>query len=449
MNANSDLPFVEHEKYFELCALAPTGELSAEESARLEKHAAACRECRELLAIYRGPALQRMASLGAIRNADHQDEAVNLPHESHGSVSAIDWNQEKAKDNLLAAATGRGRSKSPRVPIPALASAQRLRTAPGRFQFQESRVYLGAAAVLLLAVALAYHYGYNRAEARYDLPPANLSRDSALNQQIAKLESERQALDKQLALERQTIDTLTGRVNEREAQTADLKNHEISLTAQNQQKTEALTAGAAERSELLQKLDDSEQLLKAARDDLSVERSQHQNTLLRTASLETQIGELSAKLRERDDTIGRQDQYLVADRDVRELMGARQLYIADVFDVDGGGETRKPFGRVFYTKAKSLVFYAFDLDRMPGYKQAKTFQAWAREGQDGSKPVSLGIFYMDNEANRRWVLKSEDPDTLAQIDAVFVTVEPKGGSTKPSGKPFLYAYLHKAPLNHP
>ena len=38
---------------------------------------------------------------------------------------------------------------------------------------------------------------------------------------------------------------------------------------------------------------------------------------------------------------------------------------------------------------------------------------------------------------------------LAQIDAVFVTVEPRGGSKKPSGKPFLYAYLRKAPLNHP
>jgi hypothetical protein len=449
MNANSDLPFVEHEKYFELCALAPTGELSAEEWVRLEKHTATCRECRDLLATYSGPALERLAALGAIRDMSHARDARNAERESEDSASPIEWNQEEAKEQLLATVTARGDRTSQRAPIPAFRSVEPLRTAAGRFQWQESRTYLGAAAILLLVVALAYHYGYNRAEARHNIPGANPSRESALNEQIAKLGSDRQALDQQLALERQRIDTLTGRVNEREAQLAEAKNRELSLATKNQQKTEALASDAAERSELFQKLDDSEQSLKAARDDLNLERSQHQATLLRTASLETQIGDLSAELRAKDETIGRQDQYLVADRDVRELMGARRLYIADVFDVDGGGETRKPFGRVFYTKAKSLVFYAFDLDQMPGYKQAKAFQAWGRDGQDGSKPVSLGIFYMDNEANRRWVLKSEDPDTLAQIDAVFVTVEPKGGSVKPSGKPFLYAYLHKAPLNHP
>jgi len=37
---------------------------------------------------------------------------------------------------------------------------------------------------------------------------------------------------------------------------------------------------------------------------------------------------------------------------------------------------------------------------------------------------------------------------LAQIDAVFVTVEPNGASHKPSGKSLLFAYLRIDP-NHP
>jgi hypothetical protein len=37
---------------------------------------------------------------------------------------------------------------------------------------------------------------------------------------------------------------------------------------------------------------------------------------------------------------------------------------------------------------------------------------------------------------------------LAQIDAVFVTVEPNGGSHRPSGKSLLFADLHIDP-NHP
>ena len=60
--------------------------------------------------------------------------------------------------------------------------------------------------------------------------------------------------------------------------------------------------------------------------------------------------------------------------------GSGNLYIADIMDVDGTGNSRKPFGRVFYTKTKSLIFYAYDLDRQPGVKRASTFQVWGRTG---------------------------------------------------------------------
>jgi len=46
------------------------------------------------------------------------------------------------------------------------------------------------------------------------------------------------------------------------------------------------------------------------------------------------------------------------------------------------------------------------------------------------------------------IKSSDDAKALAQIDAVFVTVEPSGGSQHPSGKPLLYAYLKTSP-NHP
>jgi hypothetical protein len=132
-------------------------------------------------------------------------------------------------------------------------------------------------------------------------------------------------------------------------------------------------------------------------------------------------------------------------------MGARKLYIADVFDVDGSSRTQKPFGRVFYTRGKSLIFYAFDLDRQTKILNASSFQVWGqREAPEGEQasPMNLGIFYMDSEANRRWVMRFDDPKQLAEIDAVFVTVEPHGGSQKPTSKPFLYALLRNE-ANHP
>jgi len=40
-------------------------------------------------------------------------------------------------------------------------------------------------------------------------------------------------------------------------------------------------------------------------------------------------------------------------------------------------------------------------------------------------------------------MRFDDPKQLAEIDAVFVTVEPRGGSRKPTSKPFLYALLRE------
>jgi hypothetical protein len=129
-------------------------------------------------------------------------------------------------------------------------------------------------------------------------------------------------------------------------------------------------------------------------------------------------------------------------------MGARDLYIAEVLDVGKDGVTKKSNGRVFFTKGKSLIFYAYDLDRQPGLKKASTFQVWGQRGSDREQALNLGVFYEDSVSKKRWILKFDDPEKLAQIDAVFVTVEPNGGSSKPSGKPFLYAYL-KVNANHP
>jgi hypothetical protein len=168
----------------------------------------------------------------------------------------------------------------------------------------------------------------------------------------------------------------------------------------------------------------------------------------RASALEGKVTDLARLLRDREAMIDQQQELLTHDRDIRDLMGARDLYVAEVYDVERTGETKKPYGRVFYTKGKSLIFYAYDLDQQPGVKNASTFQAWGRRGADRQQALNLGIFYVDNASKKRWVLRFDDPKALAQIDAVFVTVEPNGGSHKPSNKPLLFAYLHIDP-NHP
>ena len=71
-----------------------------------------------------------------------------------------------------------------------------------------------------------------------------------------------------------------------------------------------------------------------------------------TGVAETQVNELTALIMTSGASSTTTRQFLSSDRDIRELW-ACNLYIADVFDVDSSSRTRKPFGRVFYTRGKS------------------------------------------------------------------------------------------------
>jgi len=288
-------------------------------------------------------------------------------------------------------------------------------------------------------------------------PPMQVASTTVENQ-LRNLESQRDALNAALAANAKTIEDLNHRAKEWEEQKSALQADKTALEVKAQRANatseEQARALSGERDALQRHLADAEQSLKSVKQELDSVQQERRQAKLRTASLETTIDDLSARLREREEIVKRDEEFLASDRDVRELMGARQLYIADVFDVDQNGKKRSSCGRVFYTKGKSLIFYALDLDQQPAYRDAKaraskTFQVWGSAGQDNAKPFGLGVFYMDSEANRRWVFKSDDPDVLGQVNAVFVTVESKQGSKTPSGKPFLYAYLRTAPANHP
>lgn len=179
-------------------------------------------------------------------------------------------------------------------------------------------------------------------------------------------------------------------------------------------------------------------------------RLQDENTRL-AADLTQQIEDtrqLSSRLQEQTAAADRERQLAAVASDVRELMSARNLHMIDVYDFDTRGRRDKSFGRVFYTEGKSLIFYAFDLSQKADASKV-TFQAWGQREAGGSATVkSLGTFYIEDHAQKRWVLRVNDPQLLSSIDSVFVTVEPVRGSDKPSGKKLLYAYLGTQ-ANHP
>jgi regulator of replication initiation timing len=419
-----------HQKWQELCALETTGTLDASDQERLRAHLKSCTQCRAALAEY-----ETLAHQGMPRVAEQYLHVDDLPAELE------DWDADAAKQQLFAKLD---------EPVPATASPSFAHSSTPHRKIAGIALWAGLAASFAIALAVtSYQLGKRSA-------PVAQATSSPLLAQVQSLSAERAELDQRLgsenaafaALEKQTAETqeqmaaLQSRLHDSEARADEASN---SSTAANQQ----LQSAISDRDGLTRKLQDLGQSYQSVETELSNLKTQRQQDLLHNASLEVEVNDLNRRLH---DTEGRENadtQYLASDRDIREIMGARQLYIADVTDVDQNGKARKPFGRVFYTKGKSLIFYAFDLDQQPAVKEASTFQAWAREGSDTAKPISLGIFYMDSEANRRWVLKTEDPKVLAQVNAVFVTVEPKGGSQRPSGKQLLYAYLRSVTPNHP
>ena len=410
---------LDHEKYDELCALAASGVLTSDEAQRLRLHLAVCPECRQAQREYGLLASEVIPSMA--RN-----------YESSGDFG--EWDSTKVQSRLHA---DLAREATPQFALP----SKILREL--KFAYPAA-----AAACLLIAVGVgAYYAGVQKGirsrpamsvsvAQRPNSATGEQSAEARLRDSMAALS----ALERQRAKDRANADKLLARIQEMNAQISE-------LTASGRVEEERTQALTGQRDSLALQLRAAQENYKTVEDEFSRVRSQQQDALLNTASLESEVKRLSDQTSEQDKALQDRDEYLASDRDIRELMGARNLYIADVYDIDKNGRPRSQFGRIFYTVDKSLVFYAFDLDQGATVKDA-TFQAWGKTDRDEQSPVSLGIFYMDNAANRRWVLRSNDPAKIAQIDSIFVTAEPGAGSQKPSGKPFLFASLHQPP-NHP
>jgi regulator of replication initiation timing len=437
------VPFSEsHDVFLELCALSTTDALSAEEKTRLDRHLAGCAECREALAQYKA-----LTATGV--------PAASLDWASkENDASDPDWSLEAAEAQLLARIGREEKAEEDGSPGPVPGSSF------GSFESSENviprvetlwgHMWLQSAAALLLVVALGYtvyRIGVDRGAqaaqiaAQTTPAPVQSSPRAGGDADLARAETEVRDSKAHLA-------AFDARIEEQSVEIAVLK-------AQNRQSQIDLGSFAQKQASLEQARNDLTRQLAAAQTNLNQARQQlgdvsaeNSKDMLEVSALRQQLDDLNSSVSERDQSLARAQTLLDHDRDIRDLMSSRNLYIAEVYDVAKNGLTKKPFGRVFYTKGSSLIFYAYDLDQQPGVRDSSTFQAWGSHGPDRSRAVDLGVFYQDKVANKCWVLKAENPKTLSGIDAVFVTVEPHGGSSHPSGKPLLYAYLHVEP-NHP
>jgi len=420
------------------------GEMSPETKASFERHLKECTECQSRLEQYQH---LRYGFANIV-----EDMVEDLP------TLVLPWSVEDGKSRLYAALeseTG-GRAKFDRALGHLFISWNTLR---GRVSILLSQVYLRTTLTvggsIILAVGLAgsiYRLGEKRALKESQIVEQLQRHEEAHQAEIGNLLRQRDEIQAGLAQREGTIAELKENLEKEGKRIAALQ---ASLLSRDRQGEEQAQEISSQRDEVVHKLDDQQTLLAAGQKQLEALRQASTNDAVRMASLESQTRQMSQLLREKDVSLAeqqrlitKQQEFLDSDRDIRELMGARDLYLADVYDVGTNGKTKKPYGRVFYTKGKSLIFYAYDLDQQSGMKNASAFQAWGLRGPDRNNALNLGVMYVDNSTNKRWVLRFDDPSALAQINAVFVTVEPNGGSHAPQGKQVLFAYLDEEP-NHP
>jgi hypothetical protein len=432
-----------HEKFLEMCAARTAGELTPAEQEQLEAHLAACSDCRRAMREYEIAAQHGVAALAS---------------EMIGEDSRADdsWSVEKAEKAFferLKAESGLPENsflKPDEVGI----RGQRFTYHPSEIRWRE--LWMPFAAVIFLAFALciaAYRNGIKSGTERVRTTAPSQEFVASLEEQASDAGHERAQLQDKLAEQDKTIAGLLRQLMDQQKAIAAFKARNgakrVEETGEHQQQPgDADAARAAQVAAALAKLRELQETVDAL-------ARQREELTMRSLTLETKVSELTQTARDRQqeldqmqEQVAKDQDLLEHDRDIRELMGARDLYIAEVHDVAGDGQTTKTYGRVFYTKGKRLVFYAYDLDAQPGARNASTFQAWGRRGPDQKQARNLGVFYEDNLAKKRWVLKTSEAKTLEDIDAVFVTVEPSGGSQHPSGKQLLFAYLRVNP-NHP
>ena len=128
-----------------------------------------------------------------------------------------------------------------------------------------------------------------------------------------------------------------------------------------------------ERAEVAQQLETAQARSQQLEDRVALLEHQSSQDKQQTSSLEAQVKDLTRVLRDREAAIDQQQELLAHDRDIRDLIGARDLYVAEVYDVERTGETKKPYGRVFYTKGKSLNLLCLRSRSTGPYKERQQF----------------------------------------------------------------------------
>jgi hypothetical protein len=401
-----------HEQYEELCALAASGQASTDELADLRSHLEDCPSCRSAAYDFTQISAQGLSQLAAKRLRCEIPSGMTQRFVARARSEGIAISRENV------------------API----------AKPRRIRVFASVCAVAAVIVLgaFLMIARQKSSPIAAGPQHSTPPPAGVpSRDASRQSQNRDVEIQRK-----LASAEAEIASMAATIRKQHGELESLGEAKDSLASRLANEQQENAAIRSEKAQLE---------VRIAGLEIDVERSKSdKNTSDALVALEeNELRNLRNKLATQEAALGQQEELAARGSDVRDLVVARNLHIIDVHDRDGNGENQRAFGRIFYTEGKSLIFYAYDLADPRKVDAKVSFCVWG-ERLGAERPISsLGVFHSDDAKDGRWVLMFDDPNVLAQINSVFVTVEPSRKAIKePGGRRMLFAFLGDKP-NHP
>ena len=402
-----------HEHYEELCALAASGQASQPDLADLQTHLESCASCRGLADDFGQISAQGLSMLAAKRSQCQIPLGMTQRFMARSRSEGIEMSRrtaaEPTKHNRISVLAAMG-AVAAVVLIAGILTIRKVH--PSSSLTNQERPPAQQASLTPAAVP----------------PPTSHVQDAELQQQLAAARKEMSSLASTIRAQRDELEAL-GKVKD----------------SLNSRLVEADQQNAGFQSEKAEWQTRTSQL----QEELEKSRADKGTSDVALTLQETELRELRKKVDEQADLLRQQEELTARGSDVRDLVVARNLHIIDVHDRDGDGKSQRAFGRIFYTEGKSLIFYAYDLGDPRKVDAKVSFYVWG--GRLGAeKPIeSLGVFHNDDASDGRWVLTFDDPNVLAQINSVFVTVESSRKAIRePGGRRILFAFLGEKP-NHP
>jgi len=335
------LPSGPHDEFLELCAVSSSGQLSEEERNRLKQHLAVCAACREALREYESFVNDVIPAIGA-----EQSSSIDPgPGFSQSKAEKAFFDRLAKEERQLAP----GAEKKNGVP-----SAFR-RVLPVAPESTWRHVWMLYAAGILLFVTLwlsAYWFGVRHGtDVAKSTPPPQATqpqvateKPASLEEQLSDAAHEREIARTQIAERDKALADLRRQLQQQSTEISRMKEAQGKLEATVQSDQAGKQDLAQQRTELGQKLEAAQAESQSLQQQLNSLTQQSTSETTQAKVLSAKVDDLTRLLEDREKALNQQDELLAHDRDIREVMGARNLYIAEVYDTDEKGANRSAPG---------------------------------------------------------------------------------------------------------